>query len=105
MNLAKRLPRISPLGLMSAAGAMLLSGCYYYEEGYGHGYGAYYQPNYGHHHTYHAKLKPKEKAYYGYGSHAGHPHGGPPGQVKKYYGGHKGHPHGGPPGQMKKHLY
>ena len=42
---------------------------------------------------------------YGYGPHAGHPHGAPPGQVKKYYGGHKGHPHGGPPGQMKKHRY
>ncbi len=29
------------------------------------------------------KLKPKEKARLGFGRHAGHPHGGPPGQRKK----------------------
>ena len=29
----------------------------------------------------------------------GHPHGGPPGLLKKYHG----HPHGGPPGHFKHH--
>ena len=31
----------------------------------------------------------------------GHPHGGPPGLLKKYHG----HPHGGPPGHFKQHHY
>lgn len=79
MKQAIRLSLIAGLALGSTA---LFTSCneYYPQRGYHHGHGAYNAAPYG------RKLKPKEKAQLGYGRHAGHPQGGPPGQMKKRYG-------------------
>lgn len=102
--------RAALAALLIVAATVSMTGCYYDGGYYGssRGYDRYRAPySYyrGPSYPRYGKLKPKEKAYYGYGRHAGHPHGGPPGQLKKAYGHHGGHPHGGPPGQMKKYRY
>ena len=75
----KQLLLISLITSVVAGATLLFTSCVddYYRHGYHHG---------NHAAPFGKKLKPKEKAHLGLGPHAGHPHGGPPGQRKKLWG-------------------